>query len=134
MKIRLRRVKYIPKELKPDVLYASREFSIAVHLCACGCETKIRTPLGPSEWSIEQTARGPSLYPSVGNWQEKCHSHYWIYRGEIRWADQWGPEQIAAGRLREEKRRAAHLDARGQNPDGILSRCWRLVSDLLKGK
>jgi hypothetical protein len=75
MRFDLQRVRYIPAELRPGVLYVSKEFSIAVHLCACGCGTKIRTPLGPTEWSVKKTAKGPTLDPSVGNWQEPCQSH-----------------------------------------------------------
>ena len=98
MKIELQRVHYMPKELKPGVLYVSEEFGAAAHLCACGCGSKIRTPLGPTEWALEETDSGPTLRPSVGNWQQACQSHYWIYRGEIVWSVKWTPEQIAAGR------------------------------------
>lgn len=107
MKFELKKVRYIPAELQPGVLYVSREFGIAVHLCACGCGSKIRTPLGPTEWSVTNTKKGPSLYPSVGNWQEVCRSHYWIREGEVRRSDGWSPEQISAGRQDEERRRSA---------------------------
>ena len=69
MKIELQRVQYMPKELKQGVLYVSEEFGAAAHLCACGCGSKIRTPLGPTEWAFEETDNGPTLCPSVGNWQ-----------------------------------------------------------------
>jgi hypothetical protein len=132
MRFELQRVRYIPTELSPGVLYVSKEFDIAAHLCACGCGSKIKTPLGPCEWSIEQTAKGPSLTPSIGNWQEPCQSHYWIYRGEIKWADRWSPEQIAAGRRREEQRRAAYFDARGQKREGPFRRFSRWVAGLFR--
>lgn len=64
MKIRLERVRYMPKQLEPGVLYVSEEFGAAAHLCACGCGSKIRTPLGPTEWSIEETENGPTVRPS----------------------------------------------------------------------
>jgi hypothetical protein len=111
MRIRLERVHYMPKRLEPGVLYMSEEFGTAAHLCACGCGAKIRTPLGPTEWNIEETSAGPTLRPSVGNWQQACQSHYWIWEGEIRWADRWTPEQILAGRRREEQVRKAYYDA-----------------------
>jgi hypothetical protein len=118
--------------LSPGVLYVSKEFDIAAHLCACGCGSKIRTPLGPTEWSVEQTTDGPSLDPSVGNWQELCQSHYWIYRGEIKWAGRWSPEQIAAGRRREEQRKAAYFDARGRKREGAFRRFSRWVTGLFR--
>ena len=72
MKFALERVHYMPKELKPGVLYVSEEFDIAMHLCACGCGSKVRTPLGPTEWSVQETNSGPTLRPSVGNWRQAC--------------------------------------------------------------
>jgi hypothetical protein len=119
----------MPKELKPGVLYVSEEFGIALHLCACGCGSKIKTPLGPTEWSFEETTKGPSLNPSVGNWQERCQSHYWIYRGEIEWAAKWSPKQIAAGRRYEEKRRRAYFDALDRKRNKFQG-FWRWVSGL----
>src|SRR5437764_14179159 len=95
-KIELSRVKYIPKELEPGVLYVSEEFGAAVHLCACGCGRKVSTPLRPPRWVIEDTAGGPTLRPSVGNWEFPCKSHYWIWQGKIVSSDQWSPEQLVA--------------------------------------
>lgn len=108
MRIKLHKVYYMPKHLEPGILYVSYEFGTAAHLCACGCGAKIRTPLGKTEWSIEETSAGPSLWPSIGNWQQACKSHYVIYRGNIQWAGSWNDAQISAGRLREEIRREAY--------------------------
>ena len=104
-KIELQKVDYIPKELSFGILYVAEEFGAAAHLCACGCGAKIRTPLGPTEWMMEETNDGPTLRPSVGNWQQKCQSHYFIRRGMILWAGRWSDEQISAGRKAEEMRR-----------------------------
>ncbi|WID99529.1 DUF6527 family protein [Bosea vestrisii] len=68
----------MPKQLEPGVLYVSEKYGAVAHLCACGCGAKIRTPLGETEWSLKETASGPSLWPSVGNWQQACKSHYVI--------------------------------------------------------
>lgn len=132
MKIKLQRVHYMPKELEPDILYVSEHFGIALHLCACGCSAKIRTPLGPTEWAFEDTNSGPSLWPSLGNWQQACQSHYWIYRGEIRWAEKWTPEQIASGRRQEEKRRRAYYDALDRKRGGTIQRLWLWIKGLFK--
>lgn len=61
MQFEMRRVRYMPKELRPGILYVSEEFDIAMHLCACGCGSKIKTPLGVTEWSAEDTKTGPTL-------------------------------------------------------------------------
>jgi hypothetical protein len=124
MNFEMQRVHYMPKELKPGVLYVSEEFDIAIHLCACGCGSKVKTPLGPTEWSVEETKSGPSLRPSIGNWQQACQSHYWIDRGEVVWAENWTPEEIAAGRRQEEKRRRTYYDVLDRRRGGVLQRFW----------
>ena len=129
MKIRLARVHYIPKQLQPGVLYVSEEFGAAAHLCACGCGAKVRTPLGPTEWTLKETEDGPSLSPSIGNWQQACKSHYFIRRGEIVWSEAWTPELIAAGRRREEERRRLYYE--GQECRRRFG--WAKVWNWLKG-
>jgi len=130
MKIKLQRVHYMPKDLEAGVLYVSEEFGAAAHLCPCGCGSKIRTPLGPTDWSFEETALGPTLYPSVGNWQQACQSHYWIYQGKVIWADQWTPGQIEAGRQSEESRRRAYYEELNSHSNGLLSRFWNWFKSL----
>lgn len=130
MKIRLENVQYMPKELEPGVLYVSREFSTAAHLCACGCGTKIRTPLGPTEWSVEATKAVPTMRPSIGNWQQPCKSHYVIWNGEVRWAGQWTASQIAAGRANEQQRLKAYLNSQNANVGQTASGPWQWLRRL----
>jgi hypothetical protein len=127
--IKLLRVQYVPKELEPGILYVSEEFGAAVHLCACGCGKKVSTPLRPPRWVLDETASGPTLRPSVGNWEFPCQSHYWIRGGRIVWSEKWTSQQIAAGRRREEKRRIAYYDALDRS--GFLRRFWRWIKRLL---
>lgn len=110
MRFKLEKVKYMPKVLNPETLYVSEEYQTAAHLCACGCGAKIRTPLGITEWMFEDKDEGPSLSPSIGNWQQICQSHYLIDKGNIIWALQWSPAQIAAGRASEEILRKSHYE------------------------
>jgi len=126
--IQLVRVHYVPKDLEPGLLYVAEEFGAAIHLCACGCGAKVSTPLGPTEWSLEETKQGPSLKPSIGNWQFPCRSHYWIDRGEIVWSGQWTAEQIEAGRQRDEARRRAHYDELDRQRAGFWRRLWRWIA------
>lgn len=123
-------VRYVPKELRSGVLYVSEEFSIAVHLCPCGCGSKIKTPLGQTEWKLKMTSDGPSLYPSVGNWQLSCQSHYWIRRGKIMWSNKWSPSQILAGRCVEEKRREHYYDSLYPQKQGGIKRLLRWLKEL----
>jgi hypothetical protein len=105
---RIEEVESVPKELANGVLYVSTRFNTAAHLCPCGCGSRVRTPLTPVAWALKNTRDGPSLYPSVGNWQKPCRSHYFITRGRVVWAEDWTEEEVAAGRAAEEARAAAY--------------------------
>ncbi len=129
MRIELERVQTMPALLEPGVLYVSEEFETAAHLCACGCGSKVRTPLGPTEWQFTDHPQGPSLRPSIGNWQRPCKSHYWIDRGKVEWSTEWTPEQIAAGRAAEERRRE-HYYAE-LYPDRWWVRVWRWLKSMM---
>jgi len=135
-RLRLERVHYMPKVLEPGVLYVSEEFGAAAHLCACGCGAKIRTPLAPTEWTLKDTSDGPSLSPSVGNWQQSCRSHYWIWRGEVQWHGDWTDAQVQAGRRREDQRRkayfAARLSQRHSQSATLGQRIWNGIKHFLR--
>ncbi|MDF0584750.1 DUF6527 family protein [Bradyrhizobium yuanmingense] len=119
----------MPKQLQPGILYVSEKFGTAAHLCACGCGEKIRTPLGPTEWSVRDTAAGPSVWPSVGNWQKPCQSHYVIQNGKVVRHAQWSAAQIAAGRHGEQQRRKAHYNAMYAKTSP-WQRFWRRLKSL----
>jgi len=123
--IRLERVQYLPKQLSPGILYVSEKYSVAGHLCACGCGNKVVTPLGPAEWSFSEEGGLPSLWPSVGNWQLPCRSHYIISHGHINWAGAWTDAQVLAGRRAEEHRRQAYYAVKSQM--GVLAKIWTWV-------
>ncbi len=126
---RLARVEFIPKALEPGVLYVADEFDVAAHLCACGCGTKVTTPLGPAEWSVSEKNCLPTLDPSVGNWQLPCRSHYFIIAGKTRWAAQWSEAQIKAGRRAEETRRATYYASRAAERP-LWARFWKWLRGL----
>jgi hypothetical protein len=132
MKIRLQRVHYMPKVLEQGVLYVSEEFGAVAHLCACGCGSKVRTPLGPTDWSLDETVNGPTLYPSIGNWHLPCQSHYLITEGQVVWCTKWTPEQITAGRLAEEKRSRAYYYRVDRDRGDLVGRFWCWVKGLFK--
>ncbi len=109
-RIKLLKVHYLPKELEEGFLYVSEEFGVAGHLCPCGCKNKIITPLDKTEWSFKEIMNKPTLYPSIGNWQLPCKSHYWIIEGIIEWSYPWSEEQIIEGREAEDEKRKAYYD------------------------
>jgi hypothetical protein len=124
-KIRLVRVQYVPRALEHGLLYLSEEFAAAVHLCACGCGEKVSTPLGPTEWRLKEMLAGPSLTPSIGNWQLPCQSHYWINSGNVIWHGAWTQEEILAGREAENRRREEYYKARSTRPTAFFINLWK---------
>lgn len=93
----------IPAELSPGKIYVNQNASRAHHLCACGCGSRVLTPLNSDEWRLFGPDLRPSLRPSIGNWNLKCQSHYWITNGSVIWARRWTTAEIAAGRAREQR-------------------------------
>lgn len=79
-------VEFIPNNPKQDILYISIEYRTAVHLCACGCGNKVVTPLSPTDWELRFDGKTVSLFPSIGNWNFECKSHYFITRSKICYA------------------------------------------------
>jgi hypothetical protein len=87
-------VEFIPENLDSGVLYISKRFSTASHLCCCGCGLEVVTPLKPAKWKLIEHNGTISLTPSIGNWSFPCHSHYWIRSGHIVWAEQLSKKRI----------------------------------------
>jgi hypothetical protein len=105
----LEAVEFMPTQLEPGILYVSEKYRTAAHLCACGCGEKIRTQLGNLGWRLTEGHSGPTLYPSIGNWQKPCRSHYYIRNGRVIWQPSWTDSEIVEGRLAEQMRRDAHF-------------------------
>ncbi len=94
-------VEYVPERLEPGVLYISKRFRTASHLCCCGCGLKVVTPLNLAKWSLTDHGASVSLSPSVGNWGYPCRSHYLIIRNQVRWAGQLSQRHIVAVQQRD---------------------------------
>lgn len=126
--IQLIKVKFIPKYLDVGFLYVSKKFDIAAHICPCGCGTKIVTPLGPCEWSFSEKKGRPTLYPSIGNWQIPCKSHYWIKNGQIEWSYTWTDEEIEAGRKAEQQKRELYYQNKKRSQIKLF---WKRLSKFI---
>ena len=87
--LRTEEVETMPEQasMLDGVLYLSRKFALAIHLCACGCRIQTVTPLScedlPDGWRLTETAHGATLHPSIGNQQFPCGSHYWVQNGAV---------------------------------------------------
>lgn len=108
----LREVDSIPERLEPNVLYVSRKYATASHLCACGCGVEVVTPLGNGGWQVWSDRQGVSMSPSIGNWSFKCQSHYFVRNGSIEWARAFSPSMIEAARRADNPRAYESRDLR----------------------
>lgn len=109
-------VEFIPEHLQHGVLYISKRYSTANHLCCCGCGQEVVTPLNPVKWRLTETNGMVSLYPSIGNWGFACQSHYWIKNNRILWAEAMAPEEIAFVRAQDR----TDAEALTSKPEGLL--------------
>jgi hypothetical protein len=112
---------YIPSDLEQATLYISMAFDTAVHQCACGCETKIVTPLGARDWVLTYDGT-VSLRPSVGNGQQPCRSHYNIRGNRVDWLP---PISAAATRAAALRDRAVHAQPAPTPSRSTRAPWWR---------
>ena len=108
-------VEFIPRQLEDGVLYISERYQTASHKCACGCEEKVVTPLSSAEWQLSRSGSTVSLYPSIGNWNYSCRSHYWIRNNRIQWAGQMTKRQIAQVQRKDRADEERHILAQNAN-------------------
>jgi hypothetical protein len=91
-------VEFIPDVLEEGILYISIEYCTAIHKCVCGCGNEVVTPLSPTDWKVTFDGKTVSLDPSIGNWNFKCKSHYWIIKNKVKFARKWKDWEIKEGR------------------------------------
>lgn len=133
-------VESMPSTLAQGKLYVSTRYRTSVHLCACGCGNKVVTPLRPGRWTLLFDGDSVSLWPSIGNWQFPCRSHYFIENNAVTWSTPWTEEQVLAGRTRDRLDVQRYYAARGATTNsgqagtgagedglrvGIFARLWR---------
>lgn len=94
-------VEYIPEKLDSGVLYISVTYATAAHACCCGCGCEVVTPFTPTDWQMAFNGETVSLWPSIGNWNFACRSHYIIDNGKAIDAGPWSDERVNAERMRD---------------------------------
>jgi hypothetical protein len=102
-------VQFIPEELQERTVYVSIRFATVSHLCACGCKTKVVTPLKPTDWKLTFDGKTVSLHPSIGNWNLPCRSHYWIRNNRVQWDEDWSQRRIDATRNYDRRSREKYF-------------------------
>ena len=91
---------FIPRkeDLEDDVLYISLEYGTIIHKCCCGCGKEVVTPLSPTDWKLTYDGETITLFPSIGNWNFDCQSHYWIKNSKVIMAGKLSKSEIEKGR------------------------------------
>ncbi|MHB8858308.1 MAG: DUF6527 family protein [Thermoleophilia bacterium] len=109
-------VEYLPENLEEGTIYVSMTFGIVAHKCCCGCGKEVITPLSPTDWELTFDGESISLYPSIGNWNSECKSHYWIRNSRVEWARVWSRARISAARNRERKEKEIYYLEKDAEP------------------
>lgn len=102
-----------PDQLLAGVLYVSIEYATAAHCCCCGCGEEVITPFTPTDWKVTFDGETISLYPSIGNWNFACRSHYFIQHGRVIEAATWTETQVADNRSQDKIAKAQYYSALG---------------------
>ena len=109
----------MPDEIQEGVIYISIKYCTAIHKCVCGCKNDVVTPLSPTDWELTYDGESVSLYPSIGNWNFPCRSHYWITNNIVKYAKMWSDKDIALGRAMDEmKKKTYYKKKRKGNGEG----------------
>lgn len=95
-------VRRVPEELDDGVLYICLECDVVVHKCACGCGEKVVLPLAPEHWKLYYDGV-VTLSPSIGNYQYKCKSHYFIRNGKVIWV---GSEEMHQKKKKRKRKKS----------------------------
>ena len=115
MKLRLQLTETIPENIEEGVLYVSLTYWTTAHKCGCGCGQKVVLRLSPKHWAITLNGDSVSMYPSIGNWQLPCRSHYWIDEGRILHARGWSDAEITRNRLMTKGKRTPYQTPRSRH-------------------
>lgn len=103
-------VESFPDCLQPGVIYISMQYATASHLCCCGCGEEVVTPFSPTDWKMTFDGESISLWPSIGNWNLKCRSHYILRENRAFESAPWTREQIEAERRRDRLAKSSHAE------------------------
>ena len=95
-------VRRVPAELQEGVLYICLDCDVVVHKCACGCGEKVVLPLSPEHWKLSYDGE-VTLFPSIGNYQYDCKSHYFIRDGRIVWVE--SSDEVPKAKKKRQKKR-----------------------------
>lgn len=109
----------IPSHLNDDILYISMDYGTIAHKCCCGCGNKVITPLTPTDWKITYNGETISLFPSIGNWNLPCQSHYWIKNSEVHFAGKWTRDMVEEEYYNDKEVKRKHYTEKNKEEKNI---------------
>lgn len=93
-KVKVEFVDKIPSNLYFGILYVCINCNVIVHKCACGCGEKTVTPIDKKYgWIMKYDGQTITLRPSIGNFNTRCKSHYYITDNRIEWLEEYKQEE-----------------------------------------
>ena len=129
-------VEFIPDKVEEGILYISIEYCTTIHKCVCGCGNEVVTPLSPTDWILSFNGKTVSLYPSIGNWNFDCQSHYWIKNNKIEFSDRWTKDQIDFGRENDMKKKVEYFEKVKSSEEILIKdervNIWRKILNFFK--
>lgn len=114
-------VEFIPKELDEGIIYISRRFNTASHLCCCGCGLRVVTPLNAAKWRLIDHGSTISLSPSIGLGKLPCRSHYWIRQSRVDWYPDATEQQTTWAERADEYASQVYTGERPAHPTAMPS-------------
>ena len=129
-------VEYIPtagEDLISGIIYISMKHNMVVHRCPCGCGQLSEFMLDPIRFRMEYDGRSVTFYPSIGNSNLRCRSHYWIRENQIQWCTPMKDWETMRAQRRELSRALAVREAEGSNRKRGIGRMWRRFVKRWKG-
>lgn len=76
----------IPDDIEKDTIYISEEFGCSIHLCGCGCGSKIAIPIKTKEtsgWTLTKNPDGTVTFEPSMLHRGGCKSHYYIRNSQF---------------------------------------------------
>lgn len=133
-------VEFIPENIEEGKLYISEVYQTAIHKCCCGCGEEVVTPLSPVDWQLKKEMNRVSLRPSIGNWNYRCKSHYFITNNRVIWANRFTEKQIAIVQKKDKFDKQKYVASKNQQKDVFfkdsdstwLSKLWRLIKSFFR--
>lgn len=132
-------VEFIPETVEEGKLYISEVYQTAIHKCCCGCGEEVVTPLSPVDWQLKKNMNRVSLRPSIGNWNYRCKSHYFITNNRVIWANRFTQRQIANIQKKDRFDKQNYIASKNNQEvnslpdrDSWFLKLWRFIKSFFK--